>query len=196
MTNRSGLMPWLVVLGVLASCGGITQPLGDVEGKGGVGGDIRNAGGSNAGKTSVGGGSVMPQGGTTLLPQSTDPYVEESCYSACAEQILRATVGCKLCHGTAVKLAGDLDLESLGRIKRLKDVPAQHPGLRVGQEECPQGDKLIDSVNVNQSWMLKKIRGQQGNCGEQDPLGTHLSETELACLTSYIECIAGLDEVR
>jgi hypothetical protein len=199
MINRTSVRPWFTVLAVLASCAGKVQPLGDIEGKDGVGGGIIDEGGSYAGSKDASGGAsastVMPQGGTTLLPQSTDPYSQESCYSACAEEILRAPTGCKLCHGTAIKVDGDLDLESLGRIKRLKDVPAEHAAVYAGSD-CPQGDKLIDSVNVNQSWLLKKIRGQQGNCGTQDPPTAPLNQADMACLTTYIECIAGLDEVR
>ena len=200
MTKRSSVLPWFAVLGVLASCGGIIQPLGDIEGKGGVGGLVNESGSSAAGTTNVSGGasgnSVMPQGGKSLLPEISDPYAQESCYSVCAEEILRDPTGCKLCHGTALAASG-LNLESLGRIARLKDVPAKHADLPMGQAaDCPTGDKLIDSVNVNQSWLLKKIRGQQGDCGTQDPPTGALNQPDMACLTSYIECIAGLDEVR
>ena len=53
-----------------------------------------------------------------------------------------------------------------------------------------QTQKLIDSANVQDSWMLKKIRGEQASCGAQEPPVGPLPAVDLACLTTYIECVA------
>ena len=172
---KRSLLPLLGMLGILA-CGGSTQSLGD--GAGGAGGVAGKSASGSAGKFS---------------DNSNDPYAQEPCYSSCSEEIFRDPVGCKLCHGTMVQLSDGLDLESLGRAVRLKDATAKHTGLTPGQEtNCPQGDKLIDSAHVEDSWMLKKILGQQGACGTQDPPQGPLSGADLACLTTYIECVAAL----
>lgn len=146
---------------------------------------------------------VVPQGGTSATsPMASagtagtgktsgtqDPYSKEPCYSTCSEEIFRDPTGCKLCHSPAFAASG-LDLESPGRAARLKDVVAKHADLPVGQDACPRGDKLIDSANVQDSWMLKKIRGEQASCGAQEPPVGPLPAVDLACLTTYIECVA------
>jgi len=177
---KQSMLPWLGLLSVVAACGGITQPLGEVAGKGGSSGEDGGAGRASAGSA----GKSASSGGA-----AADPYTEEPCYTPCAEKIFRDPTGCKLCHSPIFAASG-LDLDSVGRVARLKDMPAMHGDLADWQGSCPVGDKLIDSAHVEDSWLLKKVLGQQGNCGDRDPPVGYLGVEELSCFTTYIECVA------
>jgi hypothetical protein len=52
------------------------------------------------------------------------------------------------------------------------------------------GDKLIDGTNVENSWLLNKINGMQGACGERMPAGGILNQAERQCLTNWVRCVA------
>lgn len=179
MNGTKLLVAW--GLAVVTGCSGTELPLGDAPGGAGQGG---SAGGSNNGGSSSGGsagsGSVMPPGNRF-----------DVCESPCFLQIVNATgTGCRVCHGSAIKLAGTLDLESLRISERLKDAPAEHPALPIGSI-CPTGDKLIDSANPQNSWLLAKIEGRQGACGTVMPPTGSLSATDQACMATYVNCVAG-----
>jgi hypothetical protein len=208
---RQSISLWLAALAVAAGCGGKWQPLGDAKTDANDGESGSAAAGTNTAGTAVSSGGaantddpVVPRGGSHVMEpipaagtsgdagktsSTTDPYSQEPCYSICAEEIFRDPVGCKLCHSPTFAASG-LDLDSLGRAARLKDVAAKHADLEGGQGGCPQGDKLIDSANVEDSWMLKKLRGEQGSCGAKDPPQAALAPADLACLTMYIGCVA------
>jgi hypothetical protein len=51
-----------------------------------------------------------------------------------------------------------------GIAERLRDRTARHLDVRVGSV-CSPDDKLIDIDQPESSWLLKKVRGQQGTCG-------------------------------
>ncbi len=173
---------WMAGVGVgvallALSCSG-TEVLG--EGAGGSPGAKQSAGGS----ASVGDSASV--GGSTAVSG-------DACETACVQQMFkRDMLTCKLCHGNAIRL-GDLDIESPNPTARLKDVPAKHAGLALGMTaaDCPMGDKLIDTANPDASWLLKKIRGEQGNCGTSMPQTGTLTTEQKACITSYVYCVAG-----
>jgi hypothetical protein len=101
---------------------------------------------------------------------------------------------CKLCHASPGGLtSAGLDLESPNVSARLKDVPAKHTDTSPAGSvpNCPVGDKLIDSANPTESWLLKKLRGQQGECGTSMPQPpTTLTLAELNCMETYVFCVA------
>lgn len=154
------------MLGLSVGCGGVTRSNGDGDG---------------AGATDDGSGNE------TTTP--TVPSLDEACRSECFDAFMRRATSCKLCHGTSLKSAG-LDWETPGVAARLKDVPAKHTEIEPPTTQCPVGDKLIDSTNVNQSWILKKLNGQQGACGSAMPATGPLSSDDLACMTSWVGCVA------
>jgi hypothetical protein len=84
-----------------------------------------------------------------------------------------------------------LNLEADGFTDRLKNVAAKHMDLPSGKTDCPSGDKLIDTANPSASWLLKKIDGQQNNCGDAMPSTAPLTADEKTCMHTYISCVAG-----
>jgi hypothetical protein len=165
----------LVTLGVTwlgVACGARTSLDGELEGVGGF---------TTAGSAATGSAGTGTAGAATL---------DALCRTPCSDQIFEAASSCKLCHAAAIKLGG-LDLESPSRAARLKDAPAKHLDSARPDAQCPVGDKLIDSSNVENSWLLKKITGRQGTCGDAMPLGVPLNEAERQCLTAWVRCVAG-----
>jgi hypothetical protein len=75
----------------------------------------------------------------------------------------------------------------------LKDAPAKHVEIEQPDAVCPVGDKLIDSANVDNSWLLKKINGMHGTCGQLMPLGSFLDGADRQCLTTWVRCVAAAD---
>lgn len=114
------------------------------------------------------------------------------CESECLNSIIYAPAGCKLCHSPTLKSSG-LDLESSGLTERLKDIRAKHDDRRspILESDCARNDKLIDTLDIEASWLLKKIRGQQGNCGTPMPQVGSLTDLEKACMAEYVTCVAG-----
>jgi len=113
-----------------------------------------------------------------------------NCETACVTKIFKDQ--CSACHSMAAKL-GDLDLLSLGVTARLKDEPAKHTVLMDPKRTdavCVPGAPLINSNNPAESWLLKKINGQQGTCGDLMP-STKLAADNIACLTTYATCVGG-----
>jgi hypothetical protein len=134
------------------------------------------AGGTAAGGTAAGGTAT---GGTATggTPGGA------TCESTCMTNVLK---GCTSCHGEALKL-GMLDLQTAGYTARLKDQPATHAEA---MGTCPTGDKLIDSANPMNSWLLKKVSSQHGDCGDAMPLGAGLAGDDLKCVQDYVSCVA------
>ena len=163
---KRGRAGWLFLLGLGMGCGGATRSSGEGDGT-----EVTN---------NVGGGAP-----TTAPARDLDA----ACRSQCSNTVLTRVGSCPLCHGKSLMLGG-LDLESPGVAARLKDVPAKHIEIVPPSSQCPVGDKLIDSANVEQSWILKKLSGQQGTCGEAMPLPGALSTSDLGCMTTWIRCIA------
>ena len=124
---------------------------------------------------------------------------KDACELPCVDKVFAQNVlTCKICHYAdmpnltpPMPSLGKLDLVSPGVTARLKDVPAKHAEIITMNPVCPMGDKLIDTAFPGDSWMLKKIRMQQGTCGDKMPSTSPLSAMDLACLETYISCVAG-----
>lgn len=144
-------------------------------------------GGSSAG-TAAGGsatGGSATGGATTGGSATGGSATGATCETPCMTTVITT---CKVCHGAALK-SSDLDLEAAGYTARLKDVPAKHGGL-MGAPMCPTGDKLIDSAAPAQSWLLKKVSSQEGDCGDPMPQGSGLMGDQLKCVQDYVTCVA------
>lgn len=59
--------------------------------------------------------------------------------------------------------------------------------------DCGPDDLLIDSQDVEASWLLKKVRGQQGRCGTAMPPTGALDDRQQACIAEFVSCVAALD---
>jgi hypothetical protein len=116
-----------------------------------------------------------------------------NCETPCLAAIINATgTGCKTCHSDMVKLdMGILDMASPGLSARLKDELSQHKGITGDTSGCPMGDKIIDSANPANSWLLKKITGAQGTCGTVMPSTGALGAADQKCVTDFVYCVAG-----
>jgi hypothetical protein len=107
----------------------------------------------------------------------------------CLTDCLRHCTGC---HGSAQKSSG-LDLEWRGLNARLKDVRAMHGELPPTLDnDCGADDLLINSNDAEASWLLRKVRGQQGDCGSAMPPTCGLDEEEVACIARFVSCVAAL----
>jgi hypothetical protein len=169
---------WLVWLGV--ACGGISQRQPGEGAAGSTGEQQIDSG--------AGGKHTSPSGAT-----SGSGGMVELCDAPCLRALIDPATGCRLCHDGRTLAASGLDLESPGLAARLKDVPAKHADLSPGMSAtaCSMGDKLIDSADPQNSWLLKKIRGQQGQCGNVEPPIGMLQPSEIACFEMYVTCVAG-----
>lgn len=129
-----------------------------------------------------------PPCGTKVMMEAKDP-----CEVSCVDQIFKNPALCGICHdGNPGKaMFSKLDLVGANYTKRLKDVAAVHGDLPAGKTTCGTGDKLIDTANPSASWLLKKIDGMQGTCGDAMPTTGPLSTDQKACLTTYVSCVAG-----
>lgn len=151
---------------------------------GSVGGGLVGAGGGAA-EGAVAGGS-----GGTAGTLGTD-------LSCDVEEVLLRSCGRAGCHSASSMVAG-LDLASPGVQTRLIDVPATHQDITCPNPDggalpvpcvpasCPDA-KLIDLAHPENSWLLKKLAGEQGDCGEQMPLLPGiLTESERTCLEEWL----------
>jgi hypothetical protein len=95
-----------------------------------------------------------------------------------------------------------LDLTpNAGFVSRVKDVAATHLNVKCadGKEcatppaACPTGDKVIDSTNVDNSWMLHKLQSTQTGCGDAMPPPDYpIDDAGRACLVELVKAIAAL----
>jgi hypothetical protein len=172
------LVSALVLGGVLAgaSCGGES-----VIGIGGSGGDPGTSGGAGAGggttsTAGIGGGSGGTGGpgvGETYVPLcDLQPSLKQNCARAGCHSTLDRYAGLDLADPTQVaaqmvdKVAthGDINCQVVGMPFRAC-TPAEL--VAIG---CPPNALLIDSANPEESWVLKKLRDEQGLCGDSMPI--------------------------
>jgi hypothetical protein len=142
---------------------------------------------SAAGTTSAAGTATTAGTGTGGGAPAGDP-----CETACIKEMFQTSPNvCKLCHNNMGLKSAMLDLASDGVTARLKNVPATHAELGTGMTaaDCPTGDKLIDTATPANSWLLKKIRGEQGNCGGVMPAGG-ATPAQKTCVEAYVACVA------
>jgi hypothetical protein len=130
-------------------------------------------------------------GGATAGTGTGGMTSPSACETDCIKDIFQKQVAlCKVCHAAMGLQSSGLNLESDGFTDRLKNVPAKHGDLPMGKADCKAGDSLIDTANPSASWLLKKIQGNQGNCGDPMPPGS-LSAAQKTCMETYIACVAG-----
>lgn len=111
------------------------------------------------------------------------------CEVACFKTVVGSS--CKACHGKQLKIVGKLDLETDGVTGRLKNQPAEHLAAGDGAQ-CPTGDKLIDTAAPASSWLLKKVKNEQGNCGTVMPsTPPPLTADQVKCFEDYVACVSG-----
>jgi hypothetical protein len=89
--------------------------------------------------------------------------------------ILEASCTGSGCHGAYAPNVAP-DLASPGFAARLVDVTSPGCTDRV----------LVDSANPQDSYLLEKLRPDP-SCGNQMPLGSTLSEDEIACVEQRVE---------
>ncbi|HTQ04193.1 MAG TPA: hypothetical protein VMI54_10060 [Polyangiaceae bacterium] len=206
MQNRSFILAPLALLTLtslitLGGCSSTTSPGDTSGGAGGTtggtgsgaapgsGGSVSAAGTGGTGTSSAGAGSVKMQPIPTL---SDCPTLNSELTSGCAK------LGCHQGPYASAKL--DLTPD-MGLVGRLKDVPANHTDITCAGNvvctsipaACPTGDKLVDSSNVANSWMLHKVNGMPNGCGDSmPPAGYSIDATGKACVISLINAIAAL----
>jgi len=151
--------------------------------------DEREPGSSGSGASSSG-GAAMGVGGASGASGASQPVSFTECETDCLHQLINGPgVSCKLCHSPQLHFS-QLDLVSANLGLRLRDVDATHTDAPAGSV-CLPGDKLIDSARPAESWLLKKLTGQQGACGDPMPQGAPpLSAEQLACFVDYVGCVA------
>jgi hypothetical protein len=158
-------------------------------------GNVSPGGAGFAGFSSGSGGTGLPDGYVPLCDLQV--ALSKSC----------ARAGC---HNTLDRYA-DLELTNLSAVPaQLIDQPATHgdincapPGMPFREctpaelpAACPPNALLVDSANPEESWILKKLRGDTG-CGDQMPLppgnstASGWNDARLACLEDWIYELAG-----
>jgi hypothetical protein len=137
-----------------------------------------------AGGSASTGGSA-PTAGTAT--GGTSPSA--SCEVACVNDLFQNGSLCVACHMSPNPLGG-IDLKSPDYTSRLKNQPVTFPTV-TDKSSCPTGAKLIDTATPADSWLLKKIHGQQGACGSSMPVGGTLTADQTTCLEMYVACVAG-----
>lgn len=123
---------------------------------------------------------------TPLRPDGGAPADATFSASSCAdeavvrEQVLTPRCGGGECHGGARPKAG-LDLEQPGLATRLA-------GARSIHEAC--GDRALVVPGVARaSFLVDKILGREGACGDPMPLEGSLSLEERRCLVTWIDAL-------
>lgn len=110
------------------------------------------------------------------------------------------------CHSTKNQVAGLALTPDDGLIARIYGVPSTHSEIDCGAngvyQECdwpnepaacfPFADALlVDPGNPDESWLLKKINGTFGGCGEaMPPSGVALDAAARACLEKFVRAVA------
>jgi hypothetical protein len=153
-----------------------------------VGGTTGGAGVAATGGTAGAGGAAAGAAGTAGTGAGTWTWT-------CAEDVtvaLKKNCSRAGCHSTLDKYA-NLDLTSPAAIAaQMVDKPATHGDIAcqpAGQpfractaEEltalgCPPNAMLINSQNVEASWVITKLMGMQGECGDVMPIAPGNSPT-------------------
>ncbi|MCA9609545.1 MAG: hypothetical protein KC619_28295 [Myxococcales bacterium] len=125
-------------------------------------------------------GSVL----VPLRPDAGDAIDATFAAEQCMEEgVLRARVlvprcGGSDCHGGARPKAG-LDLEAPGLAARLVGAPSIHEGC---------GDRTLVVPGVARaSFLVDKVLGLEGTCGDPMPLEGELTLEERRCLVAWID---------
>ncbi|MEO6601659.1 MAG: hypothetical protein ABIQ16_17415 [Polyangiaceae bacterium] len=170
-----GVLGTAALLGLAACPADLANP-SDYDHAGSLtsGGAANTAGGGNTAGTG-GGGSTQP--GLNVSTKCLTDIFAASCSS----------IGCHA--GPAAVAAARLDLSSANVNTRLIDVLATHE-LAPIDAPCVAGQKLIDSANPDQSWLVRKLTAAGATCGSRMPIGPELPADEMACVTKYAQDVA------
>lgn len=142
--------------------------------------------------TGVSGAGGSAAGAQTGGTGGTSPPV---CESMCINNLFTVGTSCALCHYADMPpdapSQGKLDL-SVGYTARMRDKPAAHVDpnfVPYPASMCPSGDLLINTAAPGESWLWKKVNGDQGTCGVRMPSTGVIKPGELTCVKAYIECV-------
>lgn len=167
-----------------------TEPPADLGSTGGAAGSAGATGGAGAAA-----GAAPPP----IAPPAVDCEIEAVLLDHCGPG----------CHSPGVRRAGlDLTYDS-GLVGRIKDVQATHREIACNQpgeafRECmPPTEpaacvpfvnaRLVDSANVEESWILKKVNGTHGGCGMKMPaVPTGYGGWVHDCLQEFVRAVAAL----
>ncbi len=200
MLNRSFLLGPAVVFtfASLITLGGCSSGDDDTNGSGsGAAPAAGGTGGSGTGGSATGGTGNSGAGMGNMLAIPTLPD---------CDPVKALTVGPGACaqFGCHKGPYSEAKLEltpNAGFVSRVKDVPATHLNIKCADSmdcatppaACPTGDKLIDSSNVDNSWMLHKLQGTQTGCGDSMPAPDYpIDDAGRACLVELVKAIAAL----
>lgn len=182
----------------LAGSGGNGSAGATSAGSAGVAGGAGSAGAA-AGSATAGGAGAAGATAMPITPPAVDCAIEAVLVDHCGPG----------CHSSSVRRAGlDLTYDS-GLVGRIKDVPATHRGIACNQpseafRECvPPNEptrcapflnaQLVDSANVEESWILKKVNGTHGDCGMKMPaVPTGYGGWVHDCLQEFVRAVAAL----
>ncbi|MET0795225.1 MAG: hypothetical protein ABW061_27145, partial [Polyangiaceae bacterium] len=173
----------LSVLGALATVGllGLAACPADIANPG----DYNHPGSASAGTSA--GGSGASAGSAGAGGASTQPGLNVP--TTCLTAVLAKSCGTLGCHQAPATFAAGLDLSSPNVNTRLIDVVATHKDADPASG-CVVGQKLIDSVNPDQSWLVLKLSTDGTSCGYSMPIGSSLSADDTACLKQYAQDVA------
>lgn len=153
--------------------------------------------GGTAGSGTAGSGTGGSAGGGALVI---------TCDGADHVAMLNQNCARTACHNNRSKVAG-IDLTPDANLAtRLKDVSATHGEIDCGTggvfmpcvpETCPPpGDALlVNSASPDDSWLLRKVNGTHGVCGDTMPIppgDMGFDDARKACLDKLVRAIAAL----
>jgi len=123
---------------------------------------------------------AIPDGGPVGDDDDDDDDMGGGCPDAIDVQVLlEDTCGSSVCH-EGDGAGGGVDLISAGVAARTVDVPA------MGADGCVPSSVLIDSMNVDDSYLLEKLDGSPPECGDEMPLfNPTLTDEEFACVRDW-----------
>lgn len=191
-------------LALLGSSCAAEAPTSTVSG--GTGGTAGSAGasagtaGASAGTAGTTGGTAGTTGGTAGTAGGGSAGAPPTCgYAA----IIQNSCALTACHDTMYNRA-ELDFKTPGYEQRIVNAPATFTEITCPDPaggvlpvpcmpaSCPQGALLINTTTPSESWMLKKLQGVHGDCGDAMPLPPgKVTAEEKACLESWIHYLAG-----
>lgn len=172
--------------------------------------DTSGSGGSGSGATPGTGGTGTGTGGSTSNAGTGNSAGSGNSQPfptlADCDAVKALTVGGGACSQLGchkgVYASAKLDLTpNAGFVGRVKDVIATHTDIPCADgtvcgtipSTCPTGDKLIDSSNVNNSWMLHKLQMTATGCGDSmPPAGSAIDDAGRACIIELVKTIAAM----
>lgn len=108
----------------------------------------------------------------------------EGCEAA-LEILAKGCADSSICHG-GPNASGSVDLISPGFEATLLQATATYANA-TGIEKCPQPPvPLIDQQDPYNSWLLKKVRGENMGCGDPMPDFDGLEPIQAECLAKWV----------